>query len=121
MHILIAPQEFKGSLTAAEAASAIAAGMRAAVPDASIIEAPMSDGGPGLVDALLTARGGTRIETLVHQPLMRPITATWALLHDGSAAIEMAAASGLVLLSPDQRDPLIATTHATGERLRTAR
>src|SRR5437870_2055286 len=120
MQILVAPQEFKGSLTATEAASAIAAGVREALPKASIVEAPMSDGGPGLVDALLTARGGTRIETPVHDPLMRPIIATWALLEDGSAAIEMAAASGLVLLSRQERDPLIASTYGTGELIRAA-
>src|SRR5438067_10177748 len=120
MQILIAPQEFKGSLTAIEAAAAIAAGVRAARPEASIVEAPMSDGGPGLVDALLTARGGTRVETPVHDPLMRPITAIWALLQDGSAAIEMAAASGLMLLRPDERDPLRASTYGTGELMRAA-
>jgi glycerate kinase len=118
MRIVVAPQEFKGSLTATEAASAIAAGVRAALPDAEIIEMPMSDGGPGLVDAMLAARGGQRIETDVHDPLMRPVRAAWAILAGddaGTAAIEMAAASGLVLLRPDERAPLSATTYGTGE------
>ncbi len=120
MRILIAPQEFKGSLTAAEAARAIAGGVRAAMPDAQIDEAPMSDGGAGLVDAMLAARGGERIETEVRDPLLRPVRAGWALLSDGTAAIEMAAASGLVLLSAEERDPLIATTYGTGELIRAA-
>ncbi|MHB8684228.1 MAG: glycerate kinase [Dehalococcoidia bacterium] len=117
---LIAPQEFKGSLTAVEAARAIAAGVRDAVPGASVVLAPMSDGGAGLVDALLAARGGERITTATHDPLMRPVDAVWALLRGGGAAIEMAAASGLVLLSDDERDPLVATTYGTGELIRAA-
>ena len=123
MRIVVAPQEFKGSLTAIEAARAIAAGVRAAIPDAEIIEVPMSDGGPGLVDAMLAARGGERIETDVHDPLMRPVRAAWAILAGddaGTAAIEMAAASGLVLLRPEERDPLAATTFGTGELIRAA-
>jgi glycerate kinase len=123
MRIVVAPQEFKGSLTAIEAARAIAAGMRIALPDAEIIEAPMSDGGPGLVDALLSARGGERVETEVHDPLMRPVRALWAILRDGddrTAAIEMAAASGLVLVREDERDPLAASTYGTGELIRAA-
>lgn len=115
MRVLIAPQEFKGSLTAAEAAAAIATGVRRIAPDAEIDEAPMSDGGPGFVDALLSAGHGRRMATRVHDPLMREITATWGLLDDGTAVIEMAAASGLVLLDDNERDPLIATTFGTGE------
>ena len=123
MRIVIAPQEFKGSLTAIEASHAIASGVRAALPDVEIVEVPMSDGGPGLVDALLAARGGERIEADVHDPLMRPIRARWALLAGDdarTAAIEMAAASGLVLLRVDERDPLVATTCGTGELIRAA-
>ena len=122
MRIVVAPQEFKGSLSAIEAARAIAVGLRAALPDAEIIQAPMSDGGPGLVDAMLAARGGDRTETDVHDPLMRPVRAAWAILgdtaphrHGQAAAIEMAAASGLVLVPKDERDPLVATTYGTGE------
>jgi len=123
MRIVIAPQEFKGSLTAIEAARAIASGVRAALPGIEVVEVPMSDGGPGLVDAMLAARGGERIEADVHDPLMRPIRARWALLAGDdarTAAIEMAAASGLVLLLPAERDPLVATTYGTGELIRAA-
>jgi glycerate kinase len=126
MRIVVAPQEFKGSLTAVEAARAIAAGVRRAAPDAEVDEAPMSDGGPGFVDAMLAARagpgarGGVRVEANVRDPLMRPVRAAWALLEGGSAIIEMAAASGLVLLSEDERDPLRASTYGTGELIRAA-
>jgi glycerate kinase len=120
VRVLIAPQEFKGSLTAAEASRAIAAGVRRAAPNAEIDEAPMSDGGPGFVDAMLAARGGQRIETPARDPLMRTVTSAWALLDRGVAVIEMAAASGLVLLADDERNPLIATTYGTGELIRAA-
>lgn len=120
MRVLIAPQEFKGSLTAREAAAAIAAGIRDARPAAQLDIAPMSDGGAGLVDALLSAIGGELVESAARDPMMRPILAHWALLADGTAAIEMAAASGLVLLAPGERDPLVAGTHGTGDLLRAA-
>ena len=65
-------------MTAVEAARAIALGVRDALPDAEVVEAPMSDGGPGLVDALLSALGGERVTTEIHDPLMRPVRAAWA-------------------------------------------
>jgi glycerate kinase len=114
-HFLIAPLEFKGSLTASEAARAIADGVRRAFPDATIDEAPVSDGGAGLVDALVSARGAEGRTTRVHDPLMRPVDAAWGLLPDATAVIEMAAASGLVLLSEEEREPNVATTFGTGE------
>jgi glycerate kinase len=121
MRVVVAPQEFKGSLTAREAADAIAAGVRDALPDARIDVVPMSDGGAGLVDAMLDARGGERVVVDVHDPLMRPVRATFAMLSPGdTAAIEMAAASGLVLVSEGERDPLVATTYGTGELIRAA-
>ena len=115
MRILVAPQEFKGSLTATEAAAAIAHGVLAEVPDATVEVLPLSDGGPGLVDALVSALGGERVTVDCHDPLSRPVAATFAVLATGAAVIEMAAASGLVLLRSDERDPLRATTFGTGE------
>lgn len=117
MRILVAPQEFKGSLSAAEAAHAIASGLRSALPDAEIEELPLADGGPGTVDALVAATGGRFFETEVHDPLGRPVSARWGALGAAtdSAAIEMATASGLVLLSEDERDPRLASTRGTGE------
>jgi glycerate kinase len=120
MRVLVAPQEMKGSLTAAEAARAIADGVRVAFPEADIIELGLSDGGPGLVDVMIAALGGARYEAPCHDPLMRAITASFAVLDGGSAVIEMAAASGLVLLDPTERDPLIATTFGTGELIAAA-
>ncbi|HEY8171505.1 MAG TPA: glycerate kinase [Dehalococcoidia bacterium] len=120
MRILVAPQEFKGSLTAVEAADAVARGVKAADPTAEIDLAPMSDGGPGLVDALVGAAGGSFETTAVHDPLMRDVRARWARLSDGSAVIEMAAASGLVLVAEHERAPLVATTYGTGELVRAA-
>lgn len=120
MRVVVAPQEFKGSLTAAQAARAIAAGARRVVPDADIDEAPMSDGGAGLVDALLAARGGRAITTRVRDPLGRPVDARWGMLPDATAVIEMAAASGLVLLRDDERAPLVASTAGTGDLIRVA-
>ncbi len=120
MQIVVAPQEFKGSLTAAEAARAIAEGARRAAPDAIVTQVPMSDGGAGLVEAMIAAAGGESVTTAVHGPLMRPVSAVWALLPGLIAAIEMAAASGLVLLAEAERDPLVATTYGTGELIRAA-
>ena len=121
MRVVVAPQEFKGSLTAREAADSIAAGVRDALPDARIDVVPMSDGGAGLVDAMLEARGGERVAVDAHDPLMRPLRAAFAVLAPGdTAAIEMAAASGLVLVREDARDPLVATTYGTGELIRAA-
>jgi glycerate kinase len=120
MRVVVAPQEFKGSLTAVQAAQAIASGVRMALPEAIIDAAPISDGGPGFVEAMLGARGGARVETVVHDPLMRPITAAWAVLDGGTAVIEMAAASGLVLLTDAERDPKVTTTFGTGELVRAA-
>jgi glycerate 2-kinase len=115
VQILIAPQEFKGSLTARDAAEAIAGGLRRALPDAILDLAPMADGGPGTVDAILSSKPGHLETALVHDPVGRPIEAHWGLLDDATAVIEMAAASGLVLLTPDERDPRLTTTFGTGE------
>ncbi len=116
MRLLIAPQEFKGSLSAAEAAHAMAEGLRRALPDAELDLAPMADGGPGTVEALVEAGRGHRLTTTVADPLDRPVEAAWGLLEEGATAvIEMAAASGLVLLSPEERDARLTSTYGTGQ------
>lgn len=120
MRILVAPQEFKGSLTAAAAADAIARGLRRAVPDAALDLLPIADGGPGTVAAVVSAGGGRLTETATVDPLGRPITAAWALLPGDAAVIEMAAASGLLLLRPDELDPRRAFTYGTGVLVRAA-
>ena len=125
MRILVAPQEFKGSLSAREAAEAIASGLRRALPDAEIDLLPLADGGPGTVEALVEATGGRFFDASVHGPLGRPLVARWGALGRAddparTAIIEMAAASGLALLTPQERDPRRASTGGTGELLRAA-
>ena len=118
---LVAPQEFKGTLTATEAAAALADGLRQGAPDAELDIAPLADGGPGTVDALLAGVGGERVRLTVHGPLGRPVEAAYGLLDGGrTAVIEMAAASGLSLLTPSERDPRRASTSGTGELMRAA-
>ncbi len=115
MRIVIAPQEFKGTLSPQQAAEAMAEGARLAVPGAEIDLAPLSDGGPGLVAAILASSPGRRMRTAAHDPLGRPLEAEWGLLEDGTAVIEMAAAAGLSLLLEEERDPRFATTYGVGE------
>lgn len=117
--ILVAPQEFKASLTAREAAEAIARGIQHALPDAEIELLPMADGGPGTVEALVEARDGRYLHADTHDPLGRPLSARWGASGD-TAFIEISAASGLTLLAPDERDPRRTTTSGTGELLRAA-
>ena len=118
---LVAPQEFKGTLTATEAATALADGVRQGAPGLELDVAPLADGGPGTVDALLTGVGGERVTRTVTGPLGAPVRATYGLLDGGhTAVIEMAAASGLSLLAPEARDARRASTTGTGELLRDA-
>ena len=121
MRILVCPQEFKGSLTARRAAEALALGIRRTLPDAELDLAPMADGGPGTVEAVLSSTNGHLLKTTVQDPFGRSVDAAWALLDDGpTAVIEMAAASGLVLLKPEERDPQRAGTYGTGQLVRAA-
>lgn len=115
MKVVIAPDSFKESLSAAEVAAAIARGWGKVFPDAELLLLPMADGGEGTVDALLASLGGQRMEQPASGPLGVPVTAHWGLLADGSAAIEVAAASGLHLLQPEQRDVCRASSRGSGE------
>jgi glycerate kinase len=118
MRVVIAPDKFKGSLTALEAAQAMARGVAGAWPEASIDQIPMADGGEGTVAALVAATGGRYETATVIGPLGEPVRACFGLLGDGSTAvIEMAAASGLVLVSAERRNPLVTTSRGTGELL----
>lgn len=121
MHILIAPDSYKGSLTALDVAEAIERGAKRAFPAAAFDLVPIADGGEGTVDALVAATGGTFKETTVRGPLGDPVKAKWGMFGDGTTAvIEMATASGLPLLLPDRRDALNACTYGTGELVRAA-
>lgn len=115
MKLVIAPDSFKESLSAQDVASAIARGWRTVYPDADIHLCPMADGGEGTVDAVLAASGGERRELTVCGPLGKAVQAHWGWLEGGQAVIEMAAASGLHWVEPDQRDARITTSYGTGE------
>ena len=114
MKVIIAIDSFKGCLTSKEANEAAAEGIRKAYPDAEIVEVPVSDGGEGYMDAFHAAIGGRLEEVTVKDPLMRPITAKY-MLHDELAVIEMAQASGLTLLTKEERNPMVATSYGTGQ------
>jgi len=114
---LACPDKFRGTLTATDAARAIAAGLRRAGYD--VRELPLADGGEGTLDALLSAQGGSRRRARVTGPLGDDVEAEYGVLADGTAVIEMATASGLALVA--RNDPLRASTRGTGELVATAR
>jgi len=119
LRIVIAPDSYKGSLSALGVAQAMERGILRVFPDAEVCTIPMADGGEGTVDALLAATGGERRLSEVSDPLGKRITAQWGVLGDGcTAVIEMAAASGLTLQAAEQRNPRITSTHGTGELMR---
>ena len=113
MTALCCPDKFRGTLTAAEAAAAIAAGLHAA-GIANTVELPLADGGEGTLDVLLAARGGEVHEANVTGPDGSMVVARFGFLPDGVAVVEMAQASGLALVS-GTNDPLTATTYGTGQ------
>lgn len=116
MRIVVAPDSYKGSLSAVSVASAMARGILQVFPEAEVVQVPIADGGEGTVEALVTATGGTLRHNLVTGPLGAKHIAHWGVLGDGqTAVIEMATASGLPLLKPSERDPRITTTYGTGE------
>lgn len=117
MKILIAPDSFKESLNAVDAAQAIDAGVKLALPHAETVLLPIADGGEGTVTTLVSALGGKYIDSQVQGPLGQPIRARWGLLTGDTAVIETAAASGLALLAPGERNPLLASTFGTGQLL----
>jgi glycerate kinase len=116
MKIIIAPQSFKGSLKAHEAAAAMAEGVKASDSRIETVLLPIADGGAGTVRALVQAAGGKIMSTDVHGPLGDMVKAEWGILGDkSSAVIEMAAASGLALVPANKLNPMQASTSGTGE------
>ena len=118
MRVLVAPDKFRGTLTAEQAAAAIAAGWARGDREASVETVPMADGGEGTLDALLSALGGERRRVTVTGPLGRPVEAEFGVATSAEGRIgvvEMARASGLFLVPPDKRDPKATTTRGTGE------
>ncbi len=121
MKILVAPDKFKGSLSALTAAEAIERGFRAVWPDAEIELAPIADGGEGFAEALCAALGGEWIAVKATDPIGREIEARYAWIEAKKVAvIEMSEASGMWRLQPDERAPLRATTFGTGQLIRAA-
>lgn len=118
---IVAPDKFKGSLSAIEAAKLIAGGIKKVLPDAEVQQFPLSDGGEGLVDALIAGSGGTKLKVRVTGPLNTKVEAEWGIIDGGkTAVIEMASASGLLLVPEKLRDPSKSTSFGTGELIRTA-
>jgi glycerate kinase len=121
MKIVIAPQGFKGGVSALQAARAIERGVRAAVPEAETVLVPVADGGDGTLNALVDGTGGQVFRSTVAGPLGRPLQAAWGVMGDGqTAVVEMALASGLALLPPPRHNPRATTTQGTGEIIREA-
>jgi glycerate 2-kinase len=116
VNILVAPDSFKGSLTALEAADAMVQGIREVIPEAEIASLPLADGGEGTVEALVTATRGRMIPATVTGPLGDPVEAVYGVLGDDvTGVVEMAQAAGLTLLSEKERNPLLTTTRGVGE------
>ncbi|MEU1279084.1 glycerate kinase [Streptomyces sp. NPDC005805] len=122
LRIAVAPSGFKESLSAAEAAAAIAEGVRRAAPEAGLDLIPLVDGGEGTAAALAAATGGRLVPHTATGPVGAPVASHFALLGDGTgtAVVEMAAVAGLALVPPDRRDPGATTTRGVGELLRAA-
>ena len=121
MKIVVAPDSFKGSVTALQAAEAIERGLHRVFPDAEIEKLPMADGGEGTAQSLVDATGGRILTESVVDPLGVEIEARYGVLGDGvTAVIEMAAASGLTLVPLAKRNPLVTTTYGTGQLIKAA-
>lgn len=121
MNVLIAPDKFKGTLTAAQVCEAVAAGLEESGEGFAIRSLPLADGGDGTLDFFLHHLGGECVTVPVHDPLGRPIEAEFAWLRESNIAfVEMARASGLNLLKPGERDPMQTNTLGTGELIRAA-
>lgn len=121
MKIVIAPDSYKESLSALQVASEIENGFRAIFPEAEYVKLPVADGGEGTVEAMVAATQGKIVRLRVTGPLGEPVDAFYGLSGDESCAfIEMAAASGLELVPPARRDPLVTTSWGTGELIANA-
>lgn len=121
MHYLIAPDSFKESMTAIQAANAIEKGILKIDPSAKCIKIPMADGGEGTTRALVESTGGTLHKACVLNPIGVEIEAEYGILGDGKTAVlEMASASGLQLLALAERNPLITTSYGTGQLIQAA-
>jgi glycerate 2-kinase len=122
MKVVVAPNAFKGSLTAPQAAAAMALGVRDVFPGADVVEVPVADGGDGTVEALVSALHGEYLHADVEGPLRDPVRATFGLIdHGGMGVVELASASGLTLIPAGRRDPRKASTYGFGQLLQAVR
>ena len=112
--IIVAIDSFKGCLTSTEANQAASEGILARMSEAVVVQVPVSDGGEGWLEAFYAAMGGSIVEVNVKDPLMRSIV-TQYLIQGDTAVIEIAKASGLTLLKPEERNPMVATSYGTGQ------
>ena len=121
MRIIVAPDSFKGSVSALGVAEAMERGIHAVFPAAQVLKVPIADGGEGTVEALVAATGGKLMHSEVQGPLGAPVRAHWGISGDGATAfLEMASASGLPLIAKEQRDPCVTSTYGTGQLLKAA-
>ena len=120
MKVILAPDSYKGCMTAAQVAAAMASALRELHPDWELVELPLADGGEGTVDAVMSALGGKLLQAKVSDPLGRQVTASYGLCGD-LAVVEVAEACGLKHLAPSERNPLIASSRGVGELLLAAR
>lgn len=116
MHkVVVASDSFKGCLSSWQVADAVEKGIHDALPGCDVVKLAVADGGEGSMDALMTTLGGKPVRLMVSDPLGRPVEAEYAWIDDSTAVIEMARASGLTLLAPEERNPLLASTYGTGQ------
>ena len=118
--LVFASDSLKGTIASARAAQLLEAAARRHFPECECRSVPMADGGDGTAEAVALACGGELRRVCVHDPLWRTVEAAYAMLTDNRAVVEMAAASGLPLLSPSEKNPLITSTYGTGELIRSA-
>lgn len=118
MKIILAFDSFKNCMSSPDICRVLRDTMLEYAPDCQIISIPLGDGGEGTAQAVCSAAGGIMQQTTVHDPLFRPINAPWGLLPDNSAVLEMAAASGIELITREERNPMLTTTYGTGELLK---
>ena len=119
--VVIAIDSFKGCLSSAEAGKAAAEGIRSVFPECEILSLPIADGGEGMLDVLIAATNGREVQISAHNPLMEWHDTYYGISEDGKTAfIEMASISGLPLVPPEKRNPMLTTSYGTGELIRDA-
>ena len=119
--VVIAIDSFKGCLPSAEAGKAAAEGIRSVYPECEVICLPIADGGEGMLDVLIMATNGQEVPISAHDPLMRWRNTYYGISeNEETAFIEMASISGLPLVPPERRNPMLTTTYGTGEIIRDA-